>query len=307
MKKKTDKKFVTLPIGNVEVFKRLADIAWSVQEDRDSFEKDDFYDFMLQLLGEDAFLYSFTPSGEIGSGHGEYSENPQTPRISASFYGAFPEFKKDGLVNTLMSKHTKSDKVKKNRILRFKSAVINLIQIYVDARLGLKTDDRDTSDQRKQRRANAKEGKATPASYTPRITSFNFKKRTTETDEEWMAYLIGVEQNRYKRLFVATIFFSTIIQLFEISMTDIDKLMTQLDLANIEGMSDPKKVYKKLMSDTNRDEFVMNIRNLWKIKVDPKQVSNKDIQNYVDEHLPSRTTKAKRVKKGVQQSLLPEE
>jgi hypothetical protein len=247
-------KKVTLPKGNEEVFEALAEIAWSV-EDR-KYDKKEFFDVVLQELGKDAFLHSFTPSGEIGSG--ETMENPQTPRISKTFYEAIDK-KILSKINNLFK--SGSERVQKNRMFRFKSSTVNLVQLYLEAVMNLKTNDRKKEDRGKSKKEN-------------RDTSFNYKKRPAGlSDTEWYETLIEVEINRYTRVFVATIFFKTMADLFTINVGQMAALIRQNDMLNIDNFKDEdplrlqKKKFKTLKSVDNRTKFIGKVMDLWTLEL----------------------------------------
>lgn len=271
---KNKKKYVTLPIGAKLINKALADIAWSVEPNHKNLDKNEFYEQVLQELGKDAFLHSYTPSGEIGSGDSMLQDNPQTPRISESFYDGFSDMlKPNGKISKILRADGANKKKEINRMFRIKSATVNLIQVFIEAKLGLRTTDKNTDDERAQIKAAKKKGEKFLVTRD-RVTDFNFRKRRKdESDEEWMKYLIDVEFNRYKRLFVATIFFQTVFSLFEINMKQIINVIADpgLNLTGTKGMNDPKKVFAKLMSAPNRDGFVREVRKLWQIRVEPPE------------------------------------
>lgn len=271
MKKKKSPKTVTLPINNYDIFNSLAEIAWSVEEDKKklSHNKEKFFHHIRQELGKDAFCRSFTPSGEIGSG--ETMENPQTPRISKYFYDGLGTLfdAKSGSMSVIMRKHTNSERVEKNRMFRFKSSIVNLVQVYLETQMGLITNDRPKEDRKTKRK---------------RVTSFNYEKRPDGlSDEQWYDYLIKVEMNRYLRMFVATIFFVTIADLFSIDMESMAKTIDSNDLANVNDidastMTNVKKLHKKfsrLKSPKNRQDFVENVKKMWKLKLTKPTVGKK--------------------------------
>lgn len=304
---KKNKKFVTLPIGAKIINKTLADIAWSVESNRNKLDKDDFYEQVLQELGIDAFLHSYTPSGEIGSGDSMLQENPQTPRISESFYDGFDDMiGKRGTISKILRADGANQKKEKNRMFRIKSATVNLIQVFIEAKLGLKTTDKNTEDERAQIKEAKKKGEKFLVTRD-RVTDFNFRKRRKdENDEEWLTYLINVEFNRYKRLFVATIFFQTIFSLFEINMKQIISVIADpgLNLTGTKGIKDPNKVFAKLMSAPNRDGFVRNVRELWKIKVEPPEPN---IEKTIKEKESKKKVSRKPGQKQIQTSFLDSE
>lgn len=251
MKKKTDKvlerKTVTLPISNRKIFQALADIA-AVVEEVSPKEREAFRESVMNELGTEAFLKSFTPSGEIG-------DNPQTQRIAETFYDSLNDIVgPTGTVTKMMKRSTSSDTVLKNRMFRFKSAIVNLIQLYLDAVMGLKTNDRPKIDRETKR---------------VRDTSFNYPKLSGRKDEQDYEKLLEVEQNRYVRMFVATIFFTTLSDLFALKIEDMSKTIESLDLIGAGNITDPKKLFAHLRNPRTRENFITRTRDIWKIQLKP--------------------------------------
>ena len=243
MKKKT----VTLPISNQKIFQSLADIA-AVVEEIPAKDREEFRQHIMNELGTEAFLKSFTPSGEIG-------DNPQAPRIAETFYDSLNDLVgPTGTITKLMKKSTNSDNVLKNRMFRFKSAIVNLIQLYLDSVMGLKTNDRPKADRGRTRARN---------------TSFNYPELSGRKDEGDYQKLLDVEQNRYLRLFVATIFFTTLTDLFSISIPEMAKTIDSLDLTGANGITDPKKLFAHLRNPRTRESFITRTRDIWKIQLKP--------------------------------------
>jgi len=261
MRQKTN---VTLPLGNKEIFEALGEIAFSVEDNRKDISKDEFVADVVQELGKDAFLFSFTPSGEIGDGHNT-KDNPQTPRIAQSFYDGLSDLlgvegegaDKDGSVTKMLKANISSEKVFKTRMVRFKGAIINLVQLYLESDLRMTATDRNSYGQRKRKDKVARE----------RVTSFNYKQRPRGMDDtEWFNYLIGVEENRYVRMFVAVIFFKTISDLFLIKSGELYKTMKAQDLLGVEGKS-AKTKFKIMRQAPTREEFVRRVRQLWNLEL----------------------------------------
>lgn len=255
---------VTLPVGSALIYEKLAEIAWSVENENHknnpskNADKKEFIDSVLQDLGKEAFLYSYTPSGEIGSGDSDYRDNPQTPRIAKNFYDGIADIVgPTGSVTKAMGRNTNSPVVVKNRMFRFKSSIINLVQVYLEAVM--------------------KDGKGqslkTSAKNNSGITSFNYKKRGNETDTQWYNYLVEVEMNRYIRMFVATFYFIVVSDLFETDIQEMALTIQANDLASINGKKTDKEIFKKLKESANRETFVRKIRDLFSSKINIKDKS----------------------------------
>jgi hypothetical protein len=127
------KKKVTLPIGCKIIFLRLAEIAWANEKNKKNKNKDEYIEKIVQELGTDAFIHSFTPGGEIGDGHNTLA-NPRERGIE-NFYkknlGSL--FGRNGSISSMLIETSKNNKVYKNKELRFKEAVISLAKLYVEA------------------------------------------------------------------------------------------------------------------------------------------------------------------------------
>ncbi|NBV29445.1 hypothetical protein EBS02_10635 [bacterium] len=262
---------VTLPIGAKIMFKPIIDIAWAVQDNKDEIDKDEFYDHLFNELGVDGYLTSFTSEGHIGSGSNRYEveDNPHTARIAKSFYKALDDiFGDDGSIPKMLSRNVSSPNVKKNRLFRFKGAIVNLVQLYCEAQLGFGTNAR--------KKKTLKEGEIESTIYT----AFDYKRRTTETDEEWYRYLISVQENRYARLFVATILFITLSDIFLIRMPDVKKTIDKRNMAGIKNIKGDneldtlKKQFAQLKSVKNRKKFIQSIRKLWKLDLRSPQAGD---------------------------------
>jgi hypothetical protein len=269
-----EKKQVTLPIAAKMMYESLADIAWRVEKEaarnkRPGIEKDDFYEYILQELGKDAFLYSFTPSGEIGSGDSDHRDNPQTPRISRKFYDLFNRYiGPNGEITKLFQKDGSNAKVQKNRLFRFKSSIINLVQLYVESTMkeydGQKIINADgrlfDNEGKRVKGVKSKFNKSNE-------TSFSYRQRKkNETDEDWFKYLLRIEMNRYLRLFVATFYMMVICDLFATDIDDMAKVIDLNDLANINSLKSDKLKFSKLKHPANRDQFVRNIQEIFTAK-----------------------------------------
>jgi hypothetical protein len=126
-----EKKNVTLPIYNEKIFNTLAEIAWKNEENKKNKSKEEFIHKTSQELGKDAFLHSFTPSGEIGSG--ETKRNPYKSASEFFFDELSDLFGENGKITQLVSQNTNSDKLIKNRLDRIKSSIIQLIDVYVES------------------------------------------------------------------------------------------------------------------------------------------------------------------------------
>jgi hypothetical protein len=269
MVKNKKKKIVTLPIAAKVMFHPLIDIAWRVESQESKgktrLSKKDFEDYMLQILGSDAFLYSFTPSGEIGAGDSDYRDNPQTPRISKKFYSLFDRYiGSDGVITKILSSKTSNSRVIKNRMFRFKSSIINLTQIYLESAMteyssskGMISDGRVYKDGKRLKGVKAKFNES-------EVTSFSYRKRKSgESEEEWFSHLLKVEMNRYLRLFVATFYMLVICDLFATDLDDMAKVIDLNDLANINSLPDNRMKFSKLKSPQNRASFVNRIQEIF--------------------------------------------
>jgi hypothetical protein len=241
-----NKKTVTLPISNKKIFRDLAEFAFKV-ENLPQEEKEDFIEDVMNQLAKEAFLFSFTPSGEIG-------DNPQTPRISETFYDNFPDlFGSKGLITKVLGQNTESDRVLKNRMHRFKSSIINLIQLYLESAFKLKTNDRPKTDRKSNRQ---------------RLTSFNYPQISGNKTEADYEKLNEVEYHRYVRLFVATIFFVTISKLIELDIVEMARVIDSLDLTRTKDIPSQKAKFKVLRDGKTRARFVERVREIWQIKLE---------------------------------------
>lgn len=278
MKKGKQVKQVTLPIGAKMIYETLADIAWRVEKQsskgKPKITKDDFYDYMLQVLGKDAFLYSFTPSGEIGSGDSDYRENPTTPRISDKFYDLFASYiGPEGSITRLFANDGSPSRVQKNRMFRLKSSIVNLVQLYLEASMKeynsskLISVDGRIFDQEGNRVKGVKSKR-----NKSNDTSFNYKVRGSENDEQWFRYLLKIEMNRYLRLFTATFYMMVICDLFLTDINDMAKVVDLNDLANINSVKTDKKKFAKLKQPANRDAFVRGIQEIFIAKAIVKPI-----------------------------------
>jgi hypothetical protein len=255
-------KTVTLPEGSRIMFEALAEIDWhNEMQDRKNaksnpVDKKSFFEERLQEYGRDAFLHSFTPGGEIGSGESaEYDlqDNPHTPRITKNFYDSFKDLLEPPKgnvknINSMMRRNISSETTYKNRMFRFKSCLVNLVQLYLESEMKFVT--------------NAKKRKGDDVT-----TAFNYKRRTNENEEQWYTYLVEVEENRYVRLFVATIFLVTLADLFLIDVSDMSKTIDTLNLTGAEHIEDPKKKFKALNSLVTRKDFVDRVRDIWQLQI----------------------------------------
>jgi hypothetical protein len=115
-------KKVTLPIGNKAIFDSLAKIALKCEKKK----PDDAQKFMKEVgdeLAEEAFLFSFTPSGEIG-------DNPIQKSESEIFLKSFDNiFSKNYGVIALAMKGESKAKIN-NAIRRIKAALVEISKIY---------------------------------------------------------------------------------------------------------------------------------------------------------------------------------
>lgn len=238
-------KKVTLPVGNKLIFDALADIAYQYEshkpKDAKAFKED-----VCNELGAEAFLFSFTPSGEIG-------DNPQTPRIAETFYDSFPEIfsPKSGVVAINMTGESKA-KVN-NAIFRVKSSTVNLIQVYLETTMGLKTRNKEKSGN----------------------TSFDYPKLSGKKTPAEYKLLLEVEKNRYMRLFIAAIFTKTIGTLLALSPSDLRKAIKDFDMWNINNVTDSKQAFAILRKPENRRNFVESVKEMWKLELTNKNKTKK--------------------------------
>lgn len=273
--KKVDekKKVVTLPIAAKMMYQSLADIAWRVEKEsakgKPKIERDDFYEHILQVLGTDAFLYSFTPSGEIGSGDSDHRDNPQTPRISKKFYDLFNNYLgQKGVVTEIFKKDGSPDRVLKNRMFRLKSSIINLVQLYVESTMKEYDSNQIINADGRLVGQDGKRVKGVKSKFNKsNETSFSYRQRKKdETDEQWFKYLLKIEMNRYLRLFVATFYMMVICDLFATDIDDMAKVIDLNDLANINSLKTDKEKFSRLKHPANRDQFVRNIQEIFTAK-----------------------------------------
>jgi hypothetical protein len=267
-------KKVTLPVAAKMVYESLANIAWRVEKDkhRDASKdkppitEEGFKHYILQELGKDAFLYSFTPSGEIGSGDSDHRSNPQTARIDKKFYEMFNELigidkQKEGIIVKNFRRDNAPNSVVKNRLFRFKSAIINLVELFLESNMNeygsrkhMITDGRIYDEEGKRVRGiKSKFNKA-------KETSFSYKEKGNETPEEWFRYLLQIEMNRYLRVFVATFYIMVISDLFTTDINYMAKAIDALDLAGIAKEKNDKARFLKLKRPVNREEFIGAIK-----------------------------------------------
>jgi hypothetical protein len=284
MKKKKQVKKVTFPKNNHAVFEAIAQGMVEVIKNpsSDHNERKELIDGLIQEMAGDSYMVSFTSEGHIRDGKNHLAQgNPNTPRISDSFYDGFRDLlgvkgdgsSTDGKITKMLKQNTNSDRKVKTRMIRFKGATINLVQLYLEAALSLVSTDKNTYAQKKNKEKIDRE----------RITSFNYKKRPKGmSDSDWLESLISVEENRYMRMFIATIFFKTIADLFLVSSTDVYKTIKSQDLLGVNGLT-PKKKFAKLRQPSTRETFVEKVRELWNLELQPlrtkkpRKSKNKDI------------------------------
>ena len=115
-------KKVTLPIGNKLIFDALADIAISCEKKKPK-DTQRFIDEVGFELAEEAFLFSFTPSGEIG-------DNPRVKNDADIFLKAFDNIfsKSHGIIALSMKGEPKS-KIN-NAIRKIKAALVEISKVY---------------------------------------------------------------------------------------------------------------------------------------------------------------------------------
>lgn len=309
------KKFVTLPIAAKMMYESLASIAWRVEKEsakgKPGINKDDFHDYILQVLGKDAFLYSFTPSGEIGSGDSDHRDNPGKEkdkkargRISFRFYDMFlDEIGPRGRVTERLSGGNPNPKVFKNRLFRFKSAVVNLVQLYIESSMK-EWDSRKliTADGRRYDSEGNRIGGVKSKYNESNETSFSYRRRNKdEGDEEWYKYLVKIEMNRYLRLFVATFYMQVICKLIDTDINSMAKYIDKLNLAGINDLDNDRDKFSLLKYVPNREDFVVKVKDAFTtdaiVKLLQTKVSTEEQISLIDQELLPATKKLRQKKK----------
>jgi hypothetical protein len=320
MARNKKRKFVTLPIAAKMMYESLANIAWRVEKEsakgKPGINKDDFHEYILQVLGKDAFLYSFTPSGEIGSGDSDHRDNPggkkdkrPSGRISFRFYDLFrDEIGPRGRVTERLSGDKPNAKVFKNRLFRFKSAVVNLVQLYVESSMK-EWDSRNLikADGRQYDSEGNRIGGIKSAYNESNETSFSYRRRRKdEGDEEWFKYLVRVEMNRYLRLFVATFYMQVICKLIDTDINSMAKYIDKLNLAGINKLDNDRDKFSLLKYVPNREEFVLKIKDAFTtdaiVKLLQAKVSSEEQLSIIDQELLPATEKLKKTKKQLKEN-----
>jgi hypothetical protein len=320
------KKIVTLPIASKMMYESLANIAWRVEKEsakgKPGINKDDFHEYILQVLGKDAFLYSFTPSGEIGSGDSDHRDNPGEKkdkkargRISFRFYDMFrDEIGPNGRVTKRLSGGKPNPKVFRNRLFRFKSAVVNLVQLYIESSMK-EWDSKKliTADGRRYDSEGNRIGGVKSKYNESNETSFSYRRRTKdEGDEEWYKYLVKIEMNRYLRLFVATFYMQVICKLIDTNINSMATYIDKLNLAGINNLDNDRDKFSLLKYVPNREDFVVKIKDAFTtdtiVKLLQSKVSSKEQQTIMDEELLDTSKSSKERKKNLKEkSEKPEE
>lgn len=116
-------KKITLPIGNKIIFDYMAE-AYMTHEKRKPKNPEEYVKELSDDLAKEAFLHSFTPSGEIGSG-----ENPRRVK-STDFFEHFDDlFSPDSGIIAYYMPHAGKAKIKQT-IKEVKSVIVSLVKIY---------------------------------------------------------------------------------------------------------------------------------------------------------------------------------
>lgn len=226
-------KTITLPINNLPIFEALA--LAECRNQKISTSKDNVEAFIYEFA-EEAITHSFTPSDDLGT-------NPVTPKIAESFYKEFDElFSDNGWIAGKVK--SKDPDIIKKKIGRLKGGLVNIVQLYMELGYELKT-------------KNKRQGLN---------TDFDYHKKLDEhtTPEDYKKFL-SVEQNKYARLYVATILSDVILAVFKKLDTDMLQSISDGDLWNIEGINDAEKAFKVLKSPKNRRDFVKKVRSSLKV------------------------------------------
>lgn len=116
-------KKITLPVGNKIIFDYMAE-AYMAREKKIPKNPEEFVRKISDDLAKEAFLHSFTPSGEIGSG-----ENPRRVK-EKNFFEHFDELFSpiDGVIAFNMP-HAGKSKIKQT-IKEVKSIIVSLVKVY---------------------------------------------------------------------------------------------------------------------------------------------------------------------------------
>lgn len=136
-----EKKIVTLPIGDLKIFDSLAEIEWSNKNKKNPKNKEVFKEKIIQDLGKEAFLHSFTPSGEIGSGDTP-KNNPSSENADLFIKEFYEIIGEEGKLKKLFELNS-SPKKAKNNLKQFKMTVMALIKLYIETRTDLDESDKN--------------------------------------------------------------------------------------------------------------------------------------------------------------------
>lgn len=221
-------KKITLPQNNFPIFEALAQA--ECRRQKVSTTPENVESFVYEFA-EEAYLHSFTPSEELG-------KNPNTPKIAESFYKEFDDiFADDGWFASKMK--GQGIGLIKEKSSRFKGGMVNLVQLYMELGYGFKT---------KNKRAGLNTDFDYPTNLDEHISPEEYKK------------LLRVEENKYARLYAATIMTDVILAVFRRLDEDMLQNIANDDLWNVEDIKNPEERFKILKSSKNRREFVRKVR-----------------------------------------------
>lgn len=221
-------KKITLPENNLPIFQALAEAECRIQKIPANEEnlKSFIYEFAVDSMD------SFTPSPHLGV-------NSSTPKLAESFYKEFDEVFSSNVGWVAGKMKDKTPDVVKNKIGRLKGGIVNLVQLYMELGYGMKTKSR----------------------HIGLNTDFDYHKKVDEltTPEDYKRFL-RVEQNKYARLYVATILTDVVMAVFKKLDTDMLQSIAENNLWGIEGIHDAEKAFKLLKSPINRRGFIKKVR-----------------------------------------------
>lgn len=232
-------KKVTLPIANLDIFEELAK-SYLETEGHKPNDPDyaDRIEGAVYDLAMEAYLFSFTPSGEIGS-------NPRTPKVADSFFREFDDvLGPKGFFKTKLTNSDPEYVASKER--QFKSILVNLSQLYLETQAKLKTKGRELSDK----------------SYDPSSFEHGANAVKGKPTEEELQKMIKVETNRYIRLFMTTYFTHIVFDGMRTDANSIIKIINSLGLLNgPEADTDSKGILRYLKDTKTRSAFVKLLRD----------------------------------------------
>lgn len=232
-------KKVTLPISNLPIYEELA---MSYLDTEGISEKDPSYHdrvgAVVYDLAVEAYLESFTPSGEIGN-------NPRTPKVADTFFKEFDDILgARGFFKTKLANKTDEYIASKER--QFKGIIVNLSQLYLETQASLKTKGRNLSD-------NTYES----SSFEHEANAVKGKPSDAELNK-----MIKVETNRYVRLFMTTYFMEVVFNAMTTPADGIIKIINSLELLHgPEAQQDAKGILRYLKRSDVRAGFVKKLRD----------------------------------------------